>query len=92
MRHVCTVHTAWLARLAGYLYKMRKPTVPATSELSIMLTFALWTRSGWSNANNVMKIDIVKPMPPRKHTPRICFHETSLGNCDMPRVIAKRLT
>ena len=62
------------------LFRITKPVAPAKSELSKMLIFALWMMSGLLKANNVMKIDIVNPMPPRKPAPTICCQATSVGN------------
>ena len=39
----------------------------------------LTTIASSSNASSVIKIDIVKPIPAKKPTPRICFHLRSPG-------------
>jgi hypothetical protein len=62
------------------LFKMINPAIPATRELSKMLIFEFWMISRFSTATNVMKIDMVNPIPPRKPAPMICFQVTSLGN------------
>lgn len=41
--------------------------------------------SALSKARRVIKIDIVKPMPPKKPAPIIFFHFKSVGNTQSPR-------
>lgn len=73
------------------MLKMRKPATPATSELSKMLIFELWTIAALSKAKTVIKIDIVNPIPPKKPAAMICFQSTSSGNSDKPILTAKKL-
>jgi hypothetical protein len=44
--------------------------------------FALMIFSGSWKAKSEIKIDIVKPMPPKNPIPNICFQETSTGNLE----------
>ena len=48
-----------------------KPIVPAISEAIRIAIFELFTMSALSNTRSVMKIDIVKPIPPKKPAPII---------------------
>ena len=91
VRRVCVIQAERLDILAVCLLKIRKPTVPAAREPSKMLIFELWTISGLPKANNVMKMDMVNPIPPRKPAPMICLHDTSPGNWDKPSLTAKTL-
>ena len=46
--------------------------------------------SGSSKASNVMKMDMVKPMPPKNPAPTICLQEISLDNWDRRVFTAKK--
>ena len=63
----------------------RKPIVPAISEERRIAIFELLTMSVLSKASRVMKIDIVKPIPPKKPAPIIFFHFKSVGNTQSPK-------
>ena len=43
-----------------------------------------------SKASNVINIDIVKPIPPKKPAPIIIFQFKSLGNLARPNLIVKK--
>jgi len=58
------VQTERMDLLVVCLFKIRKPTAPATKELSKMLIFEPCTISALSKAKNVVKNDIVNPIPP----------------------------
>jgi hypothetical protein len=60
--------------------KIRKPVVPAIMELRKTAILETWIISGSAKAKSVMKTDMVKPIPPRKPAPMICFQDISLGN------------
>jgi len=83
--------TEFIDVLTVFLFKIRKPTVPAIIEPSKILIFELWIISGLPKANNVMKMDMVNPMPPRKPAPMICLQNKSPGNWDKPNFTAKTL-
>ena len=62
----------------------KNPIAPATVEAIKIAIFDWVISSGLSNASRAMKIDIVKPMPPRNPTPIICFQFKSSGNLQSP--------
>ena len=47
-----------------------------------MANFAWLIRATSSKARNEIKIDIVKPIPPKKPTPKMCLQHTFAGNLD----------
>ena len=55
-----------------------------------MVIFELFCSSKSSKANNVMNMDMVNPMPPKKPTPTIDFQFKSLGSLQIPKVTAKK--
>ena len=57
-----------------------------------MMNFALLIIAASSKANKVTKIDIVKPIPPKKPTPNKDFQFKSLGSLQIPDFIAKKLS
>ena len=52
--------------------RISSPLIDATSEAASMLIFELVMTAGSEKARLVMKILIVKPMPPKNATPAIC--------------------
>ena len=50
-----------------------KPIVPAVNDASKIAIFALFVICESVNARFVIKIDIVKPMPPRTPAPMMCL-------------------
>lgn len=58
------------------------------SEAIKIAIFELFIVSALSNARSVMKIDIVKPIPPKKPAPIIFFHLKSEGRAQSPRLAA----
>lgn len=70
-------------------FKVTKPRLPANNEDIKMISFALFIINSLSKANNVIKIDIVKPIPPKSPTPNIDFQFNSEGNLQNPKVTAK---
>jgi hypothetical protein len=67
------------------------PNIPATSEAMRIAIFDCVISSGLSNARSVMKIDIVKPIPPSSPTPISCFHFKSCGNAQSPSETVMKL-
>ena len=63
------------------------PIVPAINEANRIAIFELVTMSSFSNARSVTKIDIVKPMPPKKPAPTIFFHFKSDGITQSPKPV-----
>ena len=55
--------------------------IPANKEAIMMYNLALLIITVSVNANNVMNIDIVNPMPPKIPAPKICFQFKSEGSC-----------
>ena len=55
-----------------------------------MLSLEVSMISGLSKASSVMKIDMVKPMPPRNPAPMICLHETLSGRRERPSFTARQ--
>lgn len=72
-------------------FKLKKPIIPAVNEESRMMNFALLIIVASSKANKVTKIDIVKPIPPKKPTPIIDFQFKSPGSWQIPNFTAKKL-
>ena len=58
--------------------------IPETSDASKMDIFDSVIITGSSYARNVIKIDIVKPMPAKNPIPKICFHFKPNGNAQTP--------
>lgn len=56
-----------------------------------MVIFESFCSSKSSKANNVIKIDMVKPMPPKNPTPIIDFQFKSSGSLQIPKLTAKKL-
>ena len=61
------------------------PIIPAINEAIRIAIFELFTMSSLSNARRVTKIDIVKPIPPKKPAPIIFFHFKSDGIRQSPK-------
>ena len=62
-----------------------KPIVPAINDAIRIAIFELFMISILSKASRVIKIDIVKPIPPKKPAPIILFHFKSVGNAQSPK-------
>jgi len=67
-----------------FCFSIINPMLPATIEATIIAILESLTGSAVSNAKRVMKIDMVKPMPPRKPTPMMFFHFNSAGSVHHP--------
>ena len=65
--------------------------IAAIIEAIRMVIFELFCNSKSSKANNVMNMDMVNPMPPKKPTPIIDFQFKSCGSLQTPKVTAKKL-
>ena len=59
--------------------------IPAKNEAVRIAIFELVMISSLLNARSVMKIDIVKPIPPKKPAPTIFFHFKSDGITQSPK-------
>ena len=57
-----------------------KPTTPASNELNRIISLLSLIIKSLSNAKRVIKIDIVKPIPPNNPIEVICFQLTFFGN------------
>ena len=65
--------------------------MPATSEERSITNFTLLIIVSLSKASKVIKIDIVKPMPPKRPALKINFQLRSLGSLQRPNETAKKL-
>ena len=54
--------------------------IAAVTEAISIAILALFCISGWLKASRVMKIDIVKPIPPKNPTDSMCFKLMLLGS------------
>ena len=70
------------------IFKNTNPKTPAINEESRIINLALFITVSFSKANKVIKIDIVKPIPPKKPTPNTDFQLISLGNLQIPILTA----
>ncbi len=70
-------------------FKLSNPKVPATKEDSKIISLALLIVVSLSKASNVMKMDIVNPIPPKSPTPKIAFQFKSFGSLQNPNFTAK---
>lgn len=65
-------------------FKITNPITPETKEANKIINLALLMISWFLNANNVMKIDMVKPIPPKTPAPKILFQFNSLLSLHQP--------
>ena len=63
----------------------------AIAEAARMEIFAVLIISKSLKARLAIKMDIVKPIPPKRLTPKICFQLTPLGNFASPDFIIRKL-
>ena len=61
------------------------PIVPAINEAIRIAIFELLTTLSLANARSVMKIDMVKPIPPKNPAPIMFFHFKSDGITQSPK-------
>ncbi len=74
-------------------FSHRKPIVPAVNEASKIAIFEAFIVSKFpTKAKFVIKIDIVKPMPPKSPAPKTCHQFKSSGNLQMPIATATKLS
>ena len=73
-------------------FKLTNPIIPAIKEESRMMNFALLITVTSSKAKRVTKIDIVKPIPPKKPTANMDFHCKSRGSLQIPNFTANKLS
>jgi len=64
-----------------FTLKDKNPIIPDNKDATRIINLALFITVTLSKANNVMKIDIVNPIPAKKPTPIIFFQFKSSGNC-----------
>ena len=72
-------------------FRLKNPMIPATKEESRITNLALLMILWLSKAKRVMKIDMVKPMPPKKPTAINDFQLILEGSLQMPNVTAKKV-
>ena len=70
--------------------KLINPISPAVNDESKIINFALLIIVSLSKASKVIKIDIVKPIPAKKPTPKIVFHDKSCGSLQNPNFTATK--
>ncbi len=73
-------------------FNVKKPKIPAVKEARRITNFELLIIFWSSNANNVINIDIVNPIPPNKPTPKIDLQFRFFGSLQIPNVTAKKVT
>ena len=62
------------------LFRNKIPNTPEITEPIRIAIFDELTNATSSKANNVMNIDMVKPIPAKNPTPKILLHYMSEGN------------
>ena len=86
-------HCSWFRIAPPNPISHKNPTLPADIDASNMAIFdALINATSPVNAKLVMKIDIVKPMPPRSPAPKTCFQFISAGSRHTPNNTAMKAT
>jgi hypothetical protein len=68
---------------------MIKPVIAAMNEAIKMAILEFTISESVSNAKSVMKMDIVKPIPPNIPAPKMFFHCKLLGKTQSPNVTPK---
>jgi hypothetical protein len=68
---------------------MIKPDIAAMKEAIKMAIFELTISASLSNAKSVMKMDMVKPIPPNIPAPKMFFHCNPFGKMQSPNVTPK---
>ena len=69
----------------------RNPMIPEMRDASKIEIFDSVINNGSSYASNVMKIDIVNPIPARNPIPKTWFHFKPNGNVQTPIETARKL-
>ena len=77
--------------LFSVYFKLTNPIIPAIKEESRMMNFALLITVTSSKAKRVTKMDIVKPIPPKKPTPITDFQFRPSGSLQMPKLTATKV-
>jgi len=85
------LHSLSIGAIFSVVFNAKNPIIPAANEESKITNFALFIIVSLSNASNVMKIDIVKPIPAKNPTPKIDFQFKSLGSLQSPKVTANNV-
>lgn len=68
---------------------MINPILPASNEATSIAILEVSIISVVSKASSVIKIDMVKPMPPKKPAPRMFFHFRSFGKTQSPKAVPR---
>ena len=68
---------------------MTKPVIAAMKEAIKMAIFEFTISESVSNAKSVMKMDIVKPIPPNIPAPKMFFQCNPFGKMQSPKVTPK---
>lgn len=68
---------------------MIKPEIAAMNEAIKMEILEMTISDSLLNAKSVIKMDMVKPIPPNIPAPKMFFHSNFLGNTQSPKVTPK---
>ena len=87
--HSCQVVTVLFFLIL--LLSHKKPNSPETVEEISTVSFDWLINSCWSKASKLIKMDIVKPIPPKSPIPKISVHLICWGKEQIFAVTAKKL-